>query len=152
MKKNKKVIVKTKDCFKLLKLIKKMGIFEEVKGIFKKMLPLAMQNESLQKELRDLIEGDIANDKVLEAFNSNPLLEEKFKAFNQTQMDLALEVVFLIVENIDKAENEIVEFISLTYDMKIEEVEELEAGQLIEKIKGIVASESLGGFFSSIFK
>lgn len=147
-----KVIIKTRKTFEILRVLKKLEVLEDAKKFLFKLVGLQNKNEKLQKELRKQIKGDITNEKVEKFFEKNKVIEEQFESIQQEQIQTGIDIAFLIAMNIDKAEDDILNIIADLYNMSLTEVEGLEAGELIEKIKGVVTSPSFTSFLSSMTK
>lgn len=144
------MIITSSDCFEILRVINKMEIKKDlIKSIIEivkvqakvdkvqgKLLAIAQKEE---KELRQVVEENID-------------LAEKFENLDSEMKENMIEIVFTIVENIPKAEQEVYKVLSKLNNCPIKEVKEWEADKLILAIKEIATSESFQRFFSSMTK
>lgn len=141
----------TSDCFELIRIINKMGIKKDLVKLIKELIKVSTKVTKLQTNLLSIAEKKYKGD-IEKAVTNNLELAETFDNAQAEQSGLAVEGVFLVVESIPNAENEVKRIISKLYNVTLEEVENYEADELIEKVQGIIASESFQRFFSSIAK
>lgn len=147
----KKVRVLTPECFEILRIIGKMGIKKELVKLFKDLMNLSVRISKYEQELLEIADKKYKGDKR-KAVSNNLDLATKYDEATAEQSVIGLEALFLIGENIPQAEQEVKRLIAKVHEMKMEEVEELEAFDLIDKIKEIVMCDSFARFFTSMAK
>lgn len=147
----KKVKVLTSETFQILRIIDKLGIRKDLIKLFKELMGIEGKASKYQKELLEIAQEKYKGD-IKKAVIKNQDLALKLDNATEERNSLGLEGMFIVIENIPKAEQEIKGIISKVHKMSDEEVEGLEAFDLVEKIKEIVMSESVLKLFTSVAK
>lgn len=147
----KKIVVKTAECFEILRIINKMQIKKDLIELFQRLMKIGAKVGKYERELLELAEKKYKNDRR-KAVANNIELAEKYDNATMEQNSLGLEALLLVGENIPNAESEVKRLIAKVHNISMEEVEEFEAFELIEKVKDIIMCQSFARFFSSISK
>lgn len=145
------MIIQTGECFEILRIINKMGIKKDIIKIIKDFLKVNMKVQKLQSNLLKIAEKKFKGD-INKAVENNLVLAEEYDNATSEQSGLGIEGVFLVVESMPLAENELVKLISKLNNVTVEEVKAYEVDVLIEKVKEILMCESFQRFFSSLVK
>lgn len=145
----KKIVVKTAECFEILRIINKMNIKKDLIELFQRLMKVGAKVGKYERELIVLAEKKYKNDRR-KAVENNIELAEKYDGASMEQNSLGLEALLLVGEHIPNAENEVKQLIAKVHNISIEEVEEFEAFELIEKVKDIIMCQSFTRFFSSL--
>lgn len=145
------MVIKTGECFEILRIINKMGIKKDIIKIIKDFLKINMKAQKLQNDLLKIAEQKFDGD-IDKAVENNLVLAEEYDNATNEQNGLGIEGMFLIVESMPLAENEMVKLIAKLNNVSVGEVKEYEVDVLIEKIKEIIMCESFQRFFSSMMK
>lgn len=101
-----------------------------------------------------LKDKEYTKENIQKVFDKDKELEKKYDQLQTKQENLVFEVVYLIIEHIDSAENEIFKLLAEVYKENAEELKNNpELGEeLIPMIIGIIKSESFQKVFSFISK
>jgi len=121
--------IQSPDFFTFTKIIKKMGIREELKVLAKNATKIEVPKGEMTDAERQLA----------------------FKKIKETMInEMQIEIMMIFIENISNAEKEVYKFIS---DISEKTVEELKEPILfIESIQTIFADESINSFFKLALK
>jgi hypothetical protein len=106
--------LKTTDLSFLTRIVKKMGIKEELKVLVKNM------QGKKQEEI-------------------NPF-------------DFYMDVVFMFIENYDKAENEVISFVSDLEEKSKDEIKALSLAEMMNLIQEMLSLDGIGDFFNLVLR
>ena len=112
------------DFFTFTKIIKKMGIREELKELAKKATSVSIPKDSTEEEIA------------------------KIKETSTNEMQI--EVLMIFIENIASAEHECYKFVSAISEKSIEELKDLTV--FMNALKAIFADDSIKSFFNLALK
>ena len=144
------MILKSSDCFEVLRVINKM---EAKKDIIDTIIKITNASKKL-----DVVQGKLINSAKTEEKTHKEICEENPKLVIEIDnlegkiQGLGMEIVFTIIENIPKAEQEVYKVLAKMHETTVKEVKEWEADKLITSIKDIIGNESFKRFFTSIMK
>ena len=100
--------------------------------------------------MRTLIAKDIIPmGKLLSKTDLKPMLKDLFFGEKKTQnnSELAIELAFQMLENIDKIANALFEFLAHIEEKPVQEIEELPLDELVELLKQLFGDKNFGSFF-----
>lgn len=144
-----------KDAFKIIRLINKFGLKEELKDIIKLGQLSEKKNRAKNLKIIELLkEQELENNTE----NVKKLMEENEEVINliSTKEEVDYEMMerglFLILDGLGNAEKEIFEVLSSIYDKPVKDIKETELNDLVKMIKNVIMSPSLKGVFTSMFK
>jgi DNA-binding transcriptional ArsR family regulator len=152
---NKKVLLNGKQIFTGVRIIKKLNIKDDLIRLFGELSSLQKKYQSTNTELlAKLKDKEYTKENIQKVFDKDKELEKKYDQLQTKQENLVFEVVYLIIEHIDSAENEIFKLLAEVYKENAEELKNNpELGEeLIPMIIGIIKSESFQKVFSFISK
>ena len=89
---------------------------------------------------------------ALKEMYSSKKVKDKDSNEDETNRQLGLDIAFVIIENMDAAENEIFELLASVSDKTVNEIRELELSELIAMIRDIFVENDLASFFKSAVK
>jgi len=132
-----------KDAFKLIKIIKKLDLKTALKEMYssKKVKDKDSNEDETNRQLG--LEKEMYSSKKVKDKDSNE---------DETNRQLGLDIAFVIIENMDAAENEIFELLASVSDKTVNEIRELELSELIAMIRDIFVENDLASFFKSAVK
>lgn len=133
--------------FVILKAIKKMGIMQELVELIKKMI----NKEDSHNQVLAKLQGK-SKEEITDIFKEDNELLIQYNTSSLENADIALDILLLILDNVDKAEKEIFNALAKVYEKDVNVIKNEDFDVLTERISGIVRSESFGRFFSSINK
>lgn len=142
------MILNTNDCFELIKIISKMGIKRDLIDIIKKVIVANSKLQNTQRKLLEIAEKKYKGDNK-KAVENNVELGELYYNLEAELNSYLVEVVFLVVEGMPRAEKEVKGIVAKVNNITIEEVESMEADVFLTKVKEIVSNETFQRFFSS---
>ena len=117
------------DFFTFTKIIKKMGIREELKTLAKNATKIQAPEGEMTEEQREI----------------------EFEKIKETMTnEMQIEVVMIFIENISNAEKEVYKFISDISEKSVEELKDLDV--FMESIQKIFADETIKSFFKLALK
>lgn len=147
------VKIKGKHATKIIRLINKFGLKEELKDIIKLATEKENKNRKAQVNMIKAL-GSKKNTKanIEKILVENKEIEKLYTEVEKTNTELVEKVLFLIMGGLEESEAEIFEVVSSVYEIDITELEEMELNDLIAKIKNIIKSPSLQGVFTNMFK
>lgn len=144
------MIITSGDCFEILRVINKMEIRKELIKSIVEIVKVQAKVDKVQTKLLAIAEKE--EKEIRQVVEENINLAEKLESFNSEMQENVLEIIFTIIENIPKAEQEVYKVLSKLNNCPIKEVKEWEADKLIIVIKEIATNESFQRFFSSMTK
>lgn len=144
------MILKSSDCFEILRVINKMEVKKDIIDSIIKITGLTKRLEKVQAKMLGLAATEEKTNK--EICEENPDLVIEFDNLEEQIQGMGMEIIFTIVENIPKAEQEVYKVLAKIYETTVKEVKEWEADKLITSIKDIIGNESFKRFFTSIMK
>lgn len=152
------MIVTTSNAFEVLRIIKKIGIKNELMNSLKEISITNKKLESdnkkllllLIKENKDYLsleetEKDKLNIKVL---NENEELANEIGELQRRQEEIGLDLLSDFIFNIEKAEQDIYKLLAKIEHLSEEEVEERGIDWTVEKVKEIFLSENVQKLFT----
>jgi len=87
--------------------------------------------------------------KLLSKTDIKPMLKDLFFGGKKTRnnSELAIELAFQMLENIDKIANALFEFLAHIEEKTVTEIEELPLDELVELLKQLFGDKNFGSFF-----
>ncbi|MGL5440794.1 MAG: hypothetical protein ACRDA4_10530 [Filifactoraceae bacterium] len=147
------VTVLGKDTFKIIRLINKLGIKKEIGAIFKKAIKMNNDAEILRMKIKVALgDKEYIERNVEGLFTTNPNLAEENQKIQESNLDLIQEVIFLVLEGVDRAEKETYEVLSSVYKKSSKELQETPFSEFVDMIKGVIMCEEFQKVFTNIFK
>lgn len=144
------MILKSSDCFEILRVINKMEVKKDIIDSIIKITGLTKRLEKVQAKMLGLAATEEKTNK--EICEENPDLVIEFDNLEEQIQGMGMEIIFTIVENIPRAEQEVYKVLAKIYETTVKEVKDWEADKLITSIKDIIGNESFKRFFTSIMK
>lgn len=144
------MVIKSSDCFEILRVINKMEIKKELINTIMEIIKVQTKAEKIQARLLNMAEAE--GKEIREVVEENITIAEQFDDLNGEVQAKGLEMIFIIVENIPKAEQEVYKLLAKLNDCTVKDVKEWEGEKLIEAIKEIIFNEGFQRFFSSLMK
>lgn len=144
------MVIKSSDCFEILRVINKMEVKKELINTIMDIIKLQTKIEKVQNKLLSISKTE--EKEIKQVVEENIILAEQLEELSGEEQAKGLGIIFTIVENIPKAEQEVYKLIAKLNDCTIKEVKEWECEKLIENIKEIVFNEGFQRFFSSLMK
>lgn len=152
------MIVTTSNAFEVLRIIKKIGIKNELMSSLKELALVSKKLESKNKKLLLLLikenkdylsleetEKDKLNIKVL---NENEELANEIGELQRRQEEVGLDLISDFIFNIEKAEQDIYKLLAKIEHLSEKEVAERGIDWTAEKIKEIFLSENVQKLFT----
>jgi hypothetical protein len=147
--------IKFEHAMLFLNVVNKMGIKKDVVEIFKKVVKLNTRKENLYRELYKFAEEgiEITNEVSLKLLNGHKEIASELDEIKE-EMSLVMgtEVLFLLIENLPKAQNEMIKMLSKIYEIKESEVKEKDIDEIIPMFMEILKSESISKVFTLMQK
>lgn len=150
--------INTKQGMQLVRVIKKMGIQDELTNTISEVFENQQKEENTYKKLSNLIVLEYPNFHELddeerkkiskEFLSKNEELSKEIAKVQNSNAKLGINVIFKLVEAIPNAEKEVYKVLSEIYDKDIKEIETQSLEETIEQIKGILQCDSFKYFFS----
>lgn len=144
------MIITSSDCFEILRVINKMEIKKDLIKSIIEIVKVKTKADKVQGKLLAIAEKE--EKEIRQVVEQNIVLAENFENLDSEMKENMLEIIFTIIENIPKAEQEVYKVLSKLNNCPIKEVKEWEADKLILAIKEIATNESFQRFFSSMTK
>lgn len=152
------MIVTTSNAFEVLRIIKKIGIKNELMSSLKELALVSKKLESKNKKLLLLLlkenenylslketEKDNLNIKVL---NEHEELANEIGELQRRQEEVGLDLLSDFIFNIEKAEQDIYKLLAKIEHLSEEEVAERGIDWTVEKVKEIFLSENVQKLFT----
>lgn len=149
--------INTKQAFKIIKVIKKINIKEEIKNIATNSSKIQEEQSKVYAKLAELMkekydnyeemsdeEKTIASNEIL---TKNTDLLEKISELKNQETEQGMDLVFSILEKIDVAEKEIYSCLAEIFNKTEKEIATQEIDITITQIKQIIESKSFSSFF-----
>lgn len=150
--------INTKQGMQLVRVIKKMGIQDELTNTISEVFENQQKEENTYKKLSNLIVLEYPNFHELddeerkkiskEFLSKNEELSKEIAKVQNSNAKLGINVIFKLVEAIPNAEKEVYKVLSEIYDKDIKEIETQSLEETIEQIKGILQCDSFKYFFN----
>lgn len=144
------MIITSSDCFEILRVINKMEIKKDLIKSIIEIVKVKTKADKVQGKLLAIAEKE--EKEIRQVVEENIILAENFENLDSEMKENMLVIIFTIIENIPKAEQEVYKVLSKLNNCPVKEVKEWEADKLILAIKEIVTNESFQRFFSSMTK
>ncbi|WP_160678761.1 hypothetical protein [Clostridium sp. C8-1-8] len=138
----------------LLKVVNKMGIKQDIISKLREISKVEINSKKAYSELLNfVVEGEeVTNELTEKLLNEHLDIAEKLQNAREDQVSIVLELVFTILEKIPSAETEFYKALSTIYELKENEVKALDLGDVAEKLKEIIFSESFIKLFTLVQK
>lgn len=147
-----KVVIKSEDAFSIIRVINKMGIKKDLIDLVKNSMKLNNRKTNVFKELY-IREGLTQEDEINgDTIFKHSDLSKELNDINEELSTYGMDIIYSIIANIPLAEKEVYVVLSKVYGVKEKDIKELEFDGLVEKIMGVVKSESFQRFFTLIMK
>jgi uncharacterized protein with von Willebrand factor type A (vWA) domain len=136
----------------LLKVVNKMGIKQDIISKLREISKVEMNSKKAYSELLKFVaEGEEVTNELTEKLLKEHLdIAEKLQNAREDQVSIILELVFTILEKIPSAETEFYKALATIYELKENEVKALDLGDVAEKLKEIIFSESFVKLFTLV--
>lgn len=147
--------IKFEHAMLFLNVVNKMGIKKDVVEIFKKVVKLNTRKENLYRELYKFAEEgiEINNEVSFKLLNEHKEIASELDEIKE-EMSLVMgtEVLFLLIENLPKAQVEMIKMLSKIYERKEDEIKDLDIDEIIPMFIEILKSESIQKVFTLMQK
>lgn len=165
---NNEVKITTSEAMEVLRIIKKLGLKEDISNAIETLTELNNRKESKFTELRRLIikevgleeYNNLSEDEKKEItekiFIENKDFKEEFERVNiecnREMSKLGTNILYDFITALPNAEKEVYKCLSKIYGKKVSEIESQELDETIEQIKKIAQSKTVVGFFNLAMK
>ena len=161
---NNEVKITTNEAMEVLRIIKKLGLKEDISNAIETLTELNNRKESKFTELRRLIikevgleeYNNLSEDEKKEItekiFIENKDFKEEFERVNiecnREMSKLGANILYDFITALPNAEKEVYKCLSKIYGKKVSEIELQELDETIDQIKKIAQSKTVMGFFN----
>lgn len=138
------MIINLTQATRLIKLIDKMGLREEIIQTMIKIDECNLKNKALLRELYKQIPPgtEINNELTEKLFKQNRNIEEQLRVLHENMAKISFNFMFLVAENISKAENEFYKTIAQICNVKESKLRIMGIDELMAHVREIYSSES----------
>lgn len=145
--------ITTQQCISILKFINAMGIKKDLIDGIKKILGLKNDSDLLTRSIAEKL-GDKAKDinEVAKFLIDNPKIREEKNRLEEEQQGCLIEIVYLIIEGIPRAEDLFYNTIADIKGLDVEVVKNTDGAEAVDFIREIINSETFMGFFKLSMK
>lgn len=151
------MIITTEQGFQLVRVIKKLGIKDELVNSMREFTGLNTKKENCMFELSTIIRKENPNYKELteeekrelsiQTLNNNLDLAKRISDINAELNELGGNLLFSVIENIPLAEKEIYKTLGDIYFKSPEDIKKQDLDRTIEMIKEVATSKTFMYFF-----
>lgn len=162
------VIITTSEAMEVLRIIKKLGLKEDISNAIEKLTALNNRKESKFTELRRLIIKEVGleeyknltedekKEMTEKIFIENEDFKEEFEKVNiecnREMSKLGTNILYDFITALPNAEKEVYKCLAKIYGKAVKEIESQQLDETIEQIKKIVQSKTVMVFFKLAIK
>ena len=160
---NNEVKITTSEAMEVLRIIKKLGLKEDISNAIETLMELNNRKESKFTELRRLIIKEVLEEYNIlsedekkeiteKIFIENEDFKEEFEKVNiecnREMSKLGTNILYDFITALPNAEKEVYKCLSKIYSKKVAEIESQELDETIKQIRKIAQSKTVMDFFN----
>ena len=139
--------ITTKQCISILKFINAMGIKKDLIDGIKKIMTANKNIDLINKTIASKLQDKSSVDEVAKFLMENPSVRDEMDRLSEEQQGVLLELVYLIIEGIPRAEDIFYKTIAEIKNVEVEEIKNADALETVKTLQEIVNSDTFMGFF-----
>lgn len=151
------MIITTEQGFQLVRVIKKLGIKDELVNAMKEFTTLNKEKENTLFKLSGIMRNDYSNyDEMndlekekasIETLNKNSDLAKKLSDIEGSINEIGTNLLFTVIENIPLAEKEIYKVLGDIFNKDVKDIKDQDLEDTINMIKEVATSKTFMYFF-----
>lgn len=139
--------ITTQQCISILKFINAMGIKKDLIDGIKKIMTVNKNIDLINRTIASKLNDKTNVDEVAKFLMENPSVREERDRLSEEQQGVLLELVYLIIEGIPRAEDIFYKTIAEIKNVEVEEIKNADGLETVKTLQEIVNSDTFMGFF-----